>query len=122
MGDQIKQHFKTFKNLGYSVAAISHSHYVEYTAYQITGWGGTEANIPLYGDYAYTDKVDDAPDVFLHGSVKWDGCSNWDIDELCRRMSHSCDRQTLVNIGLILAECYDWTKELCEAWCDFEGE
>jgi len=53
-------------------------------------------------------------DIILSGSVKWDGCSNWQTNEDC--MLHACEREELVNIGLLMAECWDLTAELCPHW------
>lgn len=49
---------------------------------------------------------------YLHGHVIRDGCSNWSFDEQKRCMLHGCDRQDLLNLGEVLARCWDWAEEL----------
>ena len=71
------------------------------------------------GAAGYPDPVESigAADVFAHGFVKWDGCSNWTINEAgWGVMLHACDKEGLTRIGLILGECWDMTRELCEKW------
>ncbi len=49
---------------------------------------------------------DEKPD--LTGWVKWDGCSNWEVDGYF----HSCSRAELEQLGQVLARCWDWAAEL----------
>lgn len=84
---------KEFTELGFRVIASPHDYHVDYQIYLL-------------------NDLDD--EIELGGHVKWDGCSNWTTNEDC--MYHACSRQDIINIGLILAECYDWTKELCPNW------
>ena len=55
-------------------------------------------------------------DVYLHGSVKWDGCSNWYFDQQDRVMLHGCSRADLVNIGEVMAKCWDYARCNLESW------
>lgn len=55
-------------------------------------------------------------ELFLHGEVKWDGCSNWHFDEQDIAMIHFCGRQSMLDVGKVLAFCYDWTSQLCDRW------
>ena len=57
---------------------------------------------------------------FVHGHVKWDGCSNWYFDAQDSCMIHGCDKDDLLNLGKVLGACWDWTKELCPKWQDME--
>jgi hypothetical protein len=57
--------------------------------------------------------------VFLHGHVKWDGCSNWHFDIDDGIMLHACERWELVRVGEVMARCWDWTKELLP---NFDGD
>ena len=45
--------------------------------------------------------------VFMHGSVKSDGCSNWYIDEQDGAYLHFCSREEMLRISLIMAACFD---------------
>ena len=55
-------------------------------------------------------------DILVGGYVKWDGCSNWSFHtEAC--MHHACSRSMLLEIGDILAKCWDASEKLMpEKW------
>ena len=61
----------------------------------------------------------DESEVYLHGIVKWDGCSNWHFDEQDRVMLHGCSREDLTNLGELMAKCWDYAKENLESWDAF---
>lgn len=59
--------------------------------------------------------------VYLHGSIKWDGCSNWLFDEQdslpgCQSMLHFCGKQSAMNLGVLMERLYEWAAEVIEAW------
>jgi hypothetical protein len=97
-----------------TVVAEVKSHWVDFTIYQITGFFEGEIkgvyDKPCYGD-DFKDCLTDVP-VFIHGAVKWDGCSNWDFDFNDDVLWHQCDRDGLLSIGKILVECWDITARL----------
>lgn len=106
-----------FEELGFTVIAKPFSHHVEYKVFQIQGIGINPST------YYYNDSEDnptesiEQAEVFAHGSVKWDGCSNWHFDEQDRVMIHGCCKEHLINLGLILSACWDWTADLIpETW------
>jgi len=78
------------------------------------------------GSLLYLDDTHEAPEyvedmtkasLYLHGQVKWDGCSDWHFDEQDRGMLHSGTRDSLIDIGKLLAKCWDIAKEeLGEKW------
>lgn len=49
-------------------------------------------------------------ETFLHGSIKWDGCSNWDF-HTSEVMAHFCGRQGATSIGRLMDRMYQITKE-----------
>lgn len=52
---------------------------------------------------------------FLHGHVKWDGCSNWLFDETAEGlMLHFCSKDGAALIGRLLSRCYEITKLLID--------
>lgn len=51
-------------------------------------------------------------EVFLHGGVKWDGCSDWHFDEQEDSMLHFCGKEEAGAIGTLLCRLYDWAREL----------
>ena len=110
------------EDINYVIKAVNvASHYVEYEIYELLGI--TEGGAVLY-------KLQDSPTcvptqdikeaaLYCHGSVKWDGCSNWYWDEQDDCMLHGCTQQDLLNLGIVLTRCWEWTAELLE---NFDGE
>jgi hypothetical protein len=95
---------------------------VNYTIYEIVGMTGphgwSEEGRALF-QKAGCDSMEPIEDIaraetFAHGSVKWDGCSNWEFQKDC--MIHACDREGLERIGNVLTRCWDLTAELCPKW------
>lgn len=108
-------HIKHFNDLSFSVKATVHSHYVDYAGYYHEGY--SPDGTPMFterGALTHPSPVEtmDEAEPYFHGSVKWDGCSNWNFDEQERCMLHGCSKSDIVNLGLILGECWEWTKEL----------
>lgn len=115
---------KHFNDLGYSIVADPKSHYVEYVILKHDGYDtDNRGNIttPFFhkkGSGMYPDIVEDISnaEIAISGSVKWDGCSNWDFSSEEMNMFHGCSREDLINIGLILGEAWVWTRELIDNW------
>lgn len=110
---------KHFSNLFFTIKAIPKDYYVDYFVYAIQG-------ITLEGDPLWkeintenssnlTDSLEKA-EIYLYGTVKYDGCSNWYFAEQDRALLHGCDKQDLENLGKILGICWDWTIHLCPNW------
>ena len=106
--------------LNCTIRVSPHSHYVEYEVFM---WDGVNADgTPVFhkkGSADYPDPVYTLAEseVYLHGSVKWDGCSNWEFDEQTRgNMLYGGNKQELINIGLILAHCWTLTAKHCPAF------
>lgn len=64
-----------------------------------------------------------ATDYLFSGSVKWDGCSNWDFHSFNERVGYShpfhfCSKESAVEFGVFLGQLYDWTSELIEVLTD----
>ncbi len=110
---------KHFEKLGFTVVAEPQDMSVYYTIYDHEG-KDLEGNF-LYHEAGATcnpspvDNLDEA-EPYLHGIVKWDGCSDWHFDEQDRVMLHGCSREDVVRFGMIIGECWDWTAELCPNW------
>ena len=109
---------KHFPDLGFSIVAFPGAYFVEYIIY---AHDGCDNEIPYFhkqDSACYPDPVTtfEEADVFMHGDVKWDGCSNWYFDEMSRGAFHGCCREHLTNIGQIMGEAWDWTKEICQNW------
>lgn len=112
----IAVHVKHFLDLRFTVEASAYQHHVDFRIFDICGWmeGETKGvfDVPIWDG---AERLEDAP-VYLHGFVKWDGCSNWHFDEQERVMLHGCGISDIQRFGDILAACWNWTGELCPAW------
>lgn len=110
-------------DLGFTVVADPHEYNVEFKAHPIMGyekeWGVGD---PFWESEdaagcvvpAYT--LEDA-DVFLSGSIKRDGCSDWESPSLSENGPlHVCGRDHAEKIGKLLLWLFDHAKqELGEA-------
>lgn len=75
---------------------------------------GTDANGAILYESEhgkYVESVEDS-EIFMHGYIKWDGCSNWHIDSQDSGMLHFCDKTEFKKIGDIMAYCWDITEEI----------
>lgn len=107
-----QKHVRIFQELGYAAPPVAEDYVVSYEVFEIAGW--QDGDKPLFGS-EFVDKLEDAQ-VFLHGDVKWDGCSNWYFDEQDRGMLHGCSKENLLSIGGVMAACWDWSAELMPNW------
>jgi hypothetical protein len=65
-----------------------------------------------------TTNLDEA-EVFVEGSIKWDGCSNLThgVDGRC---IHSCSREEAMKIGALIGRLYDIARDMMGDRCIFE--
>ena len=110
-----EQEWLHWDDLGFSVRVEYHSHRCDFWLYETV----------LYDDGVrrFSDENDrhceaDKAAVYLHGEVKWDGCSNWYFDECDRCMLHKCDRDTLKVFSELMLRCWDHTSQSLE---NFDG-
>lgn len=114
---------RTFADLGFVVAAEAHEAWANFRVYEIVGFldGWAAPIFAKKGARTSLDTVDvlEEAQVFAHGSVKWDGCSNWmfDIQEL--GYLHMCRKEDLQNIGNTLAACWNWAGEIVPKWAPY---
>ena len=113
---------KHFQDIRFTVvASVPDEYQVDYRVYEIVG---TRADgRPLWQDATASHgpapiETLEKAELFLHGFVKWDGCSNWHFDAQDSLMLHGCSREDLTRLGEIMAQCWDWTRDLCSK---FEG-
>jgi hypothetical protein len=115
------RHVRHFNALNFTVVAAASENRVAFTIYDIEGWreGANTGvcDVPLYhevGASSHTCPVECIEDSepYLHGEVKWDGCSNWHFDEQDRVMLHGCSRADIQRIGDLMGACWDWAAEL----------
>lgn len=119
MSDKPEAWIRHFFDLSFTVVAVPHSHWVEYTIYDIELVGNDGR--PLWHKAGAPCspcpvKTLEEAEPYLHGTVKWDGCSNWHFDEQERVMLHCCSREELLRFSEVMARCWDWTAELCQHW------
>lgn len=108
---------------GFTIVATAYDYHVAYKIYEVSGWaeGAIKGKYDkptwekLDDHHITTDSLEEAA-LYLHGSVKWDGCSNWHFDEQDRAMLHGCSREDLQNIGHVMTFCWDLTSKLCPKW------
>ncbi len=99
----------TVKNLeDYQIHCVDRDYHMEFTVYKIVGRGlnseSGEYNVPLFGENAIEETTGIEP--FWTGSIKWDGCSNWDFrTDKC--MAHFCGRSQALSIGVLMEELYN---------------
>jgi len=101
--------------------------HVDVEAYKIVGeYGELEANgrpvdpearpyvFLRKGATASSDVVDVLADaaLWLHGSIKWNGCSNLHINAQDDSMLHFCGPSEAAAVGKLLAALYDIAREI----------
>lgn len=88
----------------------------EWTVYEISVWDGQGNQLlrpkgcECPADYIPLERIAEA-EVYLHGEIKWDGCSNWFFDEQERAMLHFCGSADAEKIGKLFCELYELTGE-----------
>lgn len=104
---------------GWSIVAEAHSHIVDFKVFEIVGGDGEERYWARHdGMSNMTEKFEEA-DLYLHGSVKWDGCSDLHFDAQDDCMLHFCGRADVKKVGQMLSKLYDITAELLDT-VDFD--
>jgi len=99
-----------FTAYGFTVLAEKRQYISEFRIYEVAG--EEPDGTLLYNRKGYSSLPDPVKtlaeaEVFAFGSIKWDGCSNWQFDD-GGSMLHFCSRDQLLNVGKILAACWDW--------------
>lgn len=103
-----------FPDLWFTIRAWVHEYEVEFEAFPMM--------INEEGAYEWSERGARCGPTFctdldkseraLAGQVKWDSCSNWDMEGDDCSMRHYCSREQAVRIGAVLGICYDMAKEL----------
>lgn len=118
---------KHFEDIRFTVTATlqdAEGRHIDFVVYEIAGTDA-ETNELCWnrkGATSLPDPVDTLCDAqpFLHGFVKWDGCSNWSFDQQDEGMMlHGCCRNDLTRIGEVMGRCWDITKDMLSS---FEGD
>lgn len=111
---------KHFEDLGYTVVMEKLDHLCKFNILKIDHideYDGDDEQIENELFYEkknssndYTTKIENAV-VFMGGYVKWDGCSNWKVDN-DGVLIHGCSSTDLLNIGKILVECHNMAMKV----------
>jgi hypothetical protein len=111
-----------WKDIGYLCVMEANSHYADFTVYQVVGSSGpceTEVSEFHRAGYKSSDdlveRVEEAQ-IYLHGSVKWDGCADIAFDEQENVMLHFCGQTDATNIGVLLGRIYELAARMIPAW------
>lgn len=99
-----------------------HKHFMEFAAYSCVGVGDARY-YDRAGAGCSSDITEDVADaqVFLRGSIKWDGCCNIRFDEQDEHMLHFCGRGDAARVGKLIDRLYDIAAEI-PAWDEELGE
>ena len=123
MQEEVKlpvQFYKATEEFRFTIIAEPHEHYCEFKCYE--AYGDFDEPNGIYYDITDsastpnpTDDLDKAQ-VYLSGTVKWDGCSNldFDINEGCA--IHFCGRKDISKVGKLLERLYDLAAQLIPRW------
>lgn len=106
---------KHSRELGFTIVAVPGNYSVSFRIYKIAGWMLDDERPYWVCGHSDTSYLESA-DVYLHGNVKWDGCSNWSFDAQEHGMLHCCERDELKRFSDVMLLCWDWASELCPNW------
>lgn len=105
-------------DIGYFVVARGDAYDTEFEVYRIIG---TDAEGQIFYEKknavssSETVETRGEAQVYLHGNVKWDGCSNFHFDEQDEVMLHFCGRRDATDVGVLLGRLYDEAERLQRA-------
>ena len=100
--------FETFPDIGFSVAATcagEDATWCDFKAYRhFPGWGWEVSD----GGKQATNNIGDAY-AFLRGSIKWDGCSDW---EFAAGGGHFCSVLEPFRLAMLFFHMYDIAQDM----------
>lgn len=104
-----------FEDLKFVVNAELHEngHFITYKVYDIHAHKDGTFFLKFEEGNPHNDQTENIEDIqpYLHGFVKWDGCSNWHFDEQDKCMLHGCERGDIQRFGDVMGRCWDHAKE-----------
>lgn len=111
-------HISVMNDLWFTIKmTMAHQYRADFVIYEIAGI--QLDGIPIYvlkgTERDMTNEIDDAK-VFMHGDIKYDGCTNWYFDSQDECMIHFCSREQLKNLGSLLTACFDMAFEINQEW------
>lgn len=94
----------------YSIKYVERDLSVDFIAHEVVGIGADGKRLFEVrggeGDWIAGEPTEEC-EVFVSGTVKWDGCVNFDFPSVEDCMIHRCDRRGMESIGALLLEVYD---------------
>ena len=101
-------------DIWYSIRAWPGEYDVEFEVFEMSSMSEEPSGmVPLFESKESRDQtsnLDEAERVFV-GHVKWDGCSNWDLNG-DGGIPHFCSKEQAVRVGAVMALCYDYAAAL----------
>lgn len=119
--DSTKRVYPGADTLPFTIVAIPDEYVCNFVCYEVSGYVRDEVTgeytVPDYkmaGDGCGDETTEDLDraQVYLHGGIKWDGCSNWSFDEQERCMLHFCGRRSIRQLTVLFDRLYDLAAEL----------
>jgi hypothetical protein len=110
----VTDHF--YDDIGFYVRTTEvGSHHANFVVFRVQGQMDDGQCVFEGSDGQAVFSIDEAQ-VFLHGDVKWDGCSNWYFDEQDEVMLHFCSKDEAMRLGLLMGRLYELAESLIEHW------
>lgn len=113
------------------IIARIHSHHIDFIFLPECGGSDTEAafgrNMDLFIPDSYIsenklnqveiikDQLDSIKEDNDYGTIKWDGCSDWDFGGSSTR-THLCSTDDMDELTLLVKECYKYAADNLETW------
>ncbi len=116
--------FAPVKSGDFHIVAEVHEAHVEYLCYYccyINDMGVVEYDNKNDPDGWNTTSLAEAQ-VYLSGSIKWDGCANLRFDAQDGCMLHFCGRNDAARVGKLFDLLYDLTEQLLPTYDKELGE
>jgi len=112
----IKLIIRHLVGVNFTVVAKPSSHHCDFDVYEIASREPTITwSLPDKCSPEFTEDLSKA-EKFLHGFIKWDGCSNWHFDIQDGCMIHFCSADESQAIGNLFRELYLIADELIPNW------
>jgi hypothetical protein len=117
-------------DIGYAIRATAGGldgdggpYWIEFKVYTLCTINANGYGYQRDGSHFSPDVVDtlDEAEVFLRGSVKWDGCANFTFEE-ASAMLHTCGREDMATIGKLLVRVHDFCGHMLTGTRDFNPE
>lgn len=103
---------------GYEIHYEPGDHVMEFKAYEVveaTDAKGAKSILYAGKEDDYVNTLDEAQ-IYLSGSVKWDGCSNLNFDAQESCMLHFCSLAGVQEMAAMIAKVYEIAKENIKRW------